>query len=229
MTKFESENLKVAFKTAKSVLDEFGFPNLYTMRGRDVKEWNKEVLSNFENAYPSEDDDGIILESDEVMVSINYGVTKLVITTSEANNWVFKIPLHDYKSNYCQLEVEIYEMAQKENISEFFAPCYFLENYDGVEIYVMARADVTYGRLYSDLYERLSNEGCTDEEATEILEEVEDCSEYVEWLFPYYTNCEKFEALSNFLEDAGVNDLHSGNIGYINDRVVFIDYSGFHR
>ena len=229
MTKFESENLKVAFKTAKSVLDEFGFPNLYTMRGRDVKEWNREVLSNFENAYPSEDDDGVILESDEVMVSINYGATKLVITISEANNWVFKIPLHDYKSNYCQLEVEIYEMAQKENISEFFAPCYFLENYDGVEIYVMARADVTYGRLYSDLYERLSNEGRTDEEATEILEEVEDCSEYVEWLFPYYANCEKFEALSNFLEDAGVNDLHSGNIGYINDRVVFIDYSGFYR
>jgi hypothetical protein len=229
MTKFESENLKVAFKTAKSVLDEFGFPNLYTMRGKDVKEWIKDTLSQFENAWASESDDSLVLESNEVMIRVNYGATKLVIMTSEADDWVFKIPLHDYKSNYCQLEVEIYEMAQKENVSEFFAPCYFLENYDGVEIYVMAQADVSCGRLYSDLYERLSNEGRTDEEATEILEEVEDCSEYVEWLFPYYTDCEKFEALSNFLEDAGVNDLHSGNIGYINNRVVFIDYSGFYR
>ena len=181
------------------------------------------------------------------MVRVERGATKLVIISSEADNWVFKIPFNDYKSNYCQREADIYEMAVKskyskdqlindavvssdnENIGEFFAPCYFLENYDDVRIYVMERAEMTYGRLYSDLYERLSNEGRSDEEAEEILEEVEDCNEYVEWLFPYYTNCEKFDALTRFLESAHVNDLHSGNIGYINDHVVLIDYSGFHR
>ena len=228
MTKFEVENLKKVFKTAKSVLDDFGFPNLYTVNSYEMKDWTREVLSNSENAWTSEDD-GVVLESNEIMVRVERGATKLVIISSEADNWVFKIPFNDYKSNYCQLEADIYEMAVKENIGEFFAPCYFLENYDDVRIYVMERAEMAYGRLYSDLYERLSSEGRSDEEAEEILEEVEDCNEYVEWLFPYYTNYEKFDALINFLESAHVNDLHSGNIGYINDRVVLIDYSGFHK
>ena len=92
MTKFEAENLKVAFKTTKSVLDEFGFPNLYTVGSSDVKVWLRTALSEFENAWTSDEDESIVLETNETMVRINYGATKLVIMSSEANNWVFKIP-----------------------------------------------------------------------------------------------------------------------------------------
>ena len=128
MTKFEAENLKVAFKVTKSVLDEFGFPNLYTVESGDVKTWFRTALSEFENAWASDEDNSIVLETNETMVRINYGATKLVIMSSEANNWVFKIPFKNCKCNYCQMEVDIYERACKENIEEFFAPCYFLEN-----------------------------------------------------------------------------------------------------
>lgn len=227
MTKFEAESLKMAFKTAKSVLDEFGFPNLYTINNDDVRLWIRTALSEFENAWASDEDDSIVLETNEVMVRINYGATKLVIMSSEANNWVFKIPFKRCKCNYCQMEVDIYEMARKENIEEFFAPCYFLEKYDNVDIYVMERADLSYNNLYSDLYDRLSSEGHSNEEVEDIIAEVEDESGYVEWLFPYYMDYDKFEIFTDFLENANINDLHSGNIGYIGGRVVLIDYSGY--
>lgn len=227
MTKFETEHLKTTFKTIKNVLNEFGFPNLYSMYKWDVGDWFREVLSDSKNAWTS-DTDGVVLESEEVIVRIEHGATKLVIMSSEANNWVFKIPFKSCKYNYCQIEADIYEMACAENINEFFAPCYFLEKYDDVDIYVMMRADTSYNELYSDLYGRLSDEGRSDEEVEDIMVEVEeDESGYVEWLFPYYMNYDKFETFTDFLENANINDLHSGNIGYINGRIVLIDYSGY--
>jgi hypothetical protein len=91
----------------------------------------------------------------------------------------------------------------------------------------MERADLSYNSLYSDLYRRLSDEGRSDEEVEDIMMEVEDESGYVEWLFPYYMDYDKFETFTDFLENADINDLHSGNIGYISGRVVLIDYSGY--
>ena len=226
MTKFEVENLKKVFKTAKSVLDDFGFPNLYTVNSYEVKNWTREVLSNSENAWTSEDD-GVVLESNEIMVRVERGATKLVIISSEADNWVFKIPFNDYKSNYCQMEVEIYENAEREGVEEFFAPCYFLENFDGAAIYVMARAEVSFNRLYSDLYERFSSEGRAEDEIENMLIDIEDSDEYVDWLFPYYSDYDSFEKFVEFLRSSNINDLHSGNIGYIGDNVVLIDYSGY--
>jgi hypothetical protein len=32
----------------------------------------------------------------------------------------------------------------------------------------------------------------------------------------------------NFIEDEEINDLHRGNLGYLNGRPVILDYSGFH-
>lgn len=38
---------------------------------------------------------------------------------------------------------------------------------------------------------------------------------------------DEFLRVSDFLEWNGINDLHSGNIGFIGDRLVFIDYAGW--
>lgn len=39
---------------------------------------------------------------------------------------------------------------------------------------------------------------------------------------------EEFVKVADFLEWNGVNDLHSGNVGYLGDRLVFIDYGGYY-
>lgn len=37
-----------------------------------------------------------------------------------------------------------------------------------------------------------------------------------------------YYALSDFMIEEYINDLHGGNIGSINDKIVFIDYGGYH-
>lgn len=39
---------------------------------------------------------------------------------------------------------------------------------------------------------------------------------------------EEFMKIADFLEWNEINDLHSGNIGYIGDRIIFIDYAGYY-
>ena len=39
---------------------------------------------------------------------------------------------------------------------------------------------------------------------------------------------EEFTRLADFLEWNEINDLHSGNIGYLGKRLVFIDYAGYY-
>ena len=47
-------------------------------------------------------------------------------------------------------------------------------------------------------------------------------------LFAETYGYEEFLRLNDFLEWYDINDLHSGNIGYINGKLVFIDYAGYY-
>lgn len=223
----EENFLKAEFKSIKAVLDKFTFPDLYTIDNSSMRKWIKMALCDMDGVSVASDNDDIILCYKKSTIRVSYGATKLVLM-NEYSNWVFKIPFKGRKINYCQIEAEIYEDARRENLDKFFAPCYFLEIFDGVQIYVMQRAVTSYDKLYSDLFERLSNEGRTEAEASDIIEEADACAEFVNWLFPYYSEePEEFNRFIEFLESANINDLHSGNIGYINGEIVLIDYSGY--
>ena len=39
---------------------------------------------------------------------------------------------------------------------------------------------------------------------------------------------EEFKALEKFLSDNNINDLHEGNVGFIDGKIVFIDYGGYY-
>lgn len=40
---------------------------------------------------------------------------------------------------------------------------------------------------------------------------------------------EAYEVLTDFMYEEGINDLHGGNIGKVDNRMVFIDFSGYHK
>ena len=39
----------------------------------------------------------------------------------------------------------------------------------------------------------------------------------------------EIEKLLKFINDEKINDLHSGNLGYLNDRPVIVDYAGYNH
>lgn len=53
-------------------------------------------------------------------------------------------------------------------------------------------------------------------------------SENVAAAFVHEYGIENYLELSTFCAEYGVNDLHEYNIGYINNRIVIIDFAGYH-
>lgn len=159
------------------------------------------------------------------------GLTKAVLVFDELD-WVVKIPFHvDYSrsnegsiTDYCERERFIYEQAKERGVAEMFAESYFLMEFCGRPIYIMKKVDDNKEKVSTDLQDKAISEGY-DEEDFEYMES----EELVEELFYYYYEDYLLQEYFAFCEDYGINDVHTGNIGYDeNDKPVIIDYSGYY-
>lgn len=86
-------------------------------------------------------------------------------------------------------------------------------------------------------YEKASNVGWTcneyEDEEGEIAQSYDspltERAEEVAASFVHEYGEEVYAELSSFLREWDVNDLHCGNVGWIGDRFVLIDYAGYHE
>ena len=160
----------------------------------------------------------------------------------EDDDYVIKIPFEDVgeATDYCEIEEQNYDLAKREGYEEFFAETKFLMNYKypkadfEIPIYVSVRADVN--QEIKDEIESVSSHGVCDPQPFEGEDENEFWSLYelngtqfpaVKDYFVYKYGEKTLEGFWDFLCNSGINDLHMGNVGLINDKPVFIDYSGF--
>ena len=128
--------------------------------------------------------------------------------------------------NYCEDEVEIYDCAKRNSLGDIFIETKLLTLVNDYPIYIQKyvnHTDCIYHNPYpaSDV---TKNKVTSYDEVYEI-----DIS--IEWLssvFEYYGE-EKFENLLQFVLDVHIDDLHSANIGWDNNRPVIFDYAGFSR
>lgn len=178
------------------------------------------------------------------------GASKLVIIP-DAQNFVIKIPFEGYHPeaewddeeceyyecdfehfygadtdnewDYCEVEATRYELSKTYGVEECFAKCQKVAEIDGYPIYMQEKAE---------MYNCLDTSKHTEEDKKSVSKI---CSENcyncfnADWLsdvFNYFGE-KIFYVFMQFLSDFNVNDLHSGNIGYINGRPVLIDYSGW--
>ena len=158
------------------------------------------------------------------------GLTKAVLVFDELD-WVVKIPFHvDYSrsdegsiTDYCERERFIYEQAKERGVAELFAESYFLMDFCGRPIYIMKKVEDNKEKISTDLYDKAISEGY------EIDFEYMEPEEQVEELFYYYYEDYLLQEYFAFCEDYGVNDVHTGNIGYDESgKPVVIDYSGYY-
>ncbi len=137
--------------------------------------------------------------------------------------------------DYCQVECDIYALAEEEAVEDFFAKteCIgFIHNYP---IYVQEIA-----KIYKDIYPFRETEETEyrkkyTEEDYEKIDSL--CYNHNYDYFNKYWLCDAFkyygeirgEEFLQFIKNVRVEDLHKANIGYIGDRPVIIDYSGFNN
>lgn len=159
----------------------------------------------------------------------------------EDDDYVIKIPFEGVgdTDNYCELEEHNYKLAKEEGYEKFFAETKFLMYYKYPEadfeipIYVSIRADVN--SEIGDEMVNVSWHDASDPQPVKGEDEDEFWSLYemngtqfpiIKDFFIYKYEEGPLEDFWNFLYNCGINDLHMGNVGLIDGKPVFIDYSG---
>lgn len=125
--------------------------------------------------------------------------------------------------DYCNDEVEIFKKAEAAGVSSFFARTDFYGySKDNYPIYIQERCEVFGNVDVDDKYKNLSKEVKTS--ASKVSSELPE--EWIALAIEYFGQelTDKFLA---FVEDEYIDDLHYDNFGFIGDRPVLIDYSGY--
>lgn len=158
-------------------------------------------------------------------IVLECGATKAVIIDKDYD-YVLKIPFPmESGQNYCQIELENYVNAKQDNLEAYFAETFYLGEYEGAQCYASKKADCNdiEGRVSDKIRE--SYPDMSDEDFDSYIgdrwgeENVEEAM----------MNCagDNWDRLYDFLYDNNINDLHYGNIGYIDGSLVYIDFSGY--
>lgn len=222
----------------RSKINEY-FLNLINDIIKNESEWSSEALL-CKAGYIYEKSETLMETEFSVTsnfnVSIKYGASKLVIISNNndeySERYVVKIPFDYAVMDYCNEELKTYNsvLDDYENFKEYFAECWFaglvdVKDNDGflnhVPVYIMRRADVDENEVENSSYDFWINDGgkpdCYDPEGNE---EVINC-------FKNYYGKELGEAIEEVINELGIGDLHTANIGFNDDKPVLIDYSSY--
>ena len=90
----------------------------------------------------------------------------------------------------------------------------------------MDYAYVSEDDIENDYYKKNYEFGLTDDEIEENLSEL-NSEDIVLSLFEFYYSVNLIKKLAKFIRQNQLGDFHGENVGYIDNRLVFIDYSGY--
>lgn len=143
---------------------------------------------------------------------------------------------HEY--DHCARELELYSKAKKEHVSSILLKNTYIGEVGGEPVYIQKKA-VTFCNYYKkeiDDDEKLKSVH-TKEEAESMKRSYKKSNVWIRntgnrfnvWLIDVhkYYGEKQFIKILQFIDNY-IDDLHSGNIGYIGDRPVIIDYASFY-
>ena len=125
--------------------------------------------------------------------------------------------------NYCLKEIHIYEKAEAANVEKVFLKTTYEGNINDFPIYSQPKVNT----FVEDNYVKCSNEEI-DSTKAKVREKNFNVFSPT-WLFHafnYYGDDYIFRLLS-FIKEENIYDLHSGNLGWVGNRPVIVDYAGF--
>jgi hypothetical protein len=177
---------------------------------------------------------------------VGTGATKFVIGDDD-HDYVIKIQPPAISSfDYCGREVEVYNEAVAAGYADKFAWTAKLFDYDFSDcvclpIYVMEWCQCSYDMIDDEMddwhYTRFcSSNGITkgeDDAYERYTDSRDNCDEsyserMLEWAFDCWGG--EYSPSSDFvifMRNMFINDIHAGNWGWCNNRLVLVDYSGY--
>lgn len=125
--------------------------------------------------------------------------------------------------DYCLSEVLNYRKAKKEGVNEFFCKTRLLGFVNEHPIYIQQRAVPFF------VIREIERQSERSKRMIDYCRRKDFGTFNPVWqaeAFNYYGK-KKFDKLMTFLDECGIYDLHTENVGYIDDRPVIFDYSDF--
>ena len=172
------------------------------------------------------------------------GATKFVIG-DEGCDYVIKFCPQGDDYDYCAREVEVYEEAVRAGYADKFAWCAKLFDYDfnesmNIPVYVMEWCKCSYDMIDDEMDDWHYTQYCSSHNLNKGDDAFEKyCSEgrsgkdyqerMMEWAFSVWGLDYHGEdyAICNFMKRMFINDIHAGNWGWCNNKLVLVDYSGY--
>ena len=150
-------------------------------------------------------------------------------------DYVLKVPFSFYKNsreegNACEDEIRTYQSAKEAGVEKVFLETWFIGYIaNGRPVYGQAKADYTAGALPGNKitkYERITKT-VTGNMQSRVVRGMYDHDVnrlWVEMFISLYGKnfARKFEA---WTKETHLIDMHSGNIGYRNDKPIILDYN----
>jgi len=185
---------------------------------------SKEKFYDFCEELDEFDDFNVVVENSEISVRVFHGATKACFYV---DGWstLIKIGFSDFKVNHAAREADMYSEACKYGVAQFLVPCKKIGKFFGTPVFETDFIEVDEALVTSDMWNRCSGSMSNDE----ISSLLDDDDQYISVLFPFYYYEDEVTKFCDFLSEFGINDIHSGNIGYDSDgRIKVIDYSGYY-
>lgn len=203
------------------------------------------MVENYSPEYVRDEWCDVRALAEKYSFQVASGACRLILSLNESEYIIKLSP--DPAEHYSEYEARTYAEAVKVGFNQYFAPCYFLFDYTFesagnkkvVPVFAMAKCSCDEEEVYSssceyhaeeyrkdnnlgdevDVYEEgFDTDYCGDTEGMLIYAyHVWKLGERVDW------NCELFQ----FMHKMGVNDIHCGNWGYLDGRLVLVDYGGY--
>lgn len=125
--------------------------------------------------------------------------------------------------NYIEAEMYIYEKAKEYGVEEAFLENIYIGTADNHPIYVQQKVEVVDRYSLSERHSQRSEELCK-----KISKDIYNPFEF-DWACDYieYFGEIAFEKLLNFCEEEYLSDFHMGNLGYLNEIPIILDYGGY--
>jgi len=158
-------------------------------------------------------------------VEVCDGATKICLVPADGD-FVFKINIVDecYR-DYCEDEADNYTAAVSAGKDKYFLETRYFKtlNECGVcfAIYIQPKIEEISSEIDSDDEKSLVKSSWYDSPAAEDMSPA-----WVSNFIKEYGETE-FNELLDFCDQCHINDLHSGNIGYVGGHPVIFDYAGY--
>lgn len=175
--------------------------------------------------------------AEKLDAKIASGATKAVLVL---DNMAIKIPLNlnddasDVFTNancsngwdYCEAELNILKNAEVCGVGMCFAYQELIGDIHGYPVYAQEKC-VIWGNVHE--YEDYS-----EEKRSSTEKYVRNMGHYCFnecWLSDFldYYGSEMLEKFLDFIQGQDITDLHGGNLGYVGNRPVIVDYGGYHE